>query len=65
MKEAPKHDGPRSVCSCGHTGDGPKSEHKDTFTPGHGACKVRGCNCVRFTWVEFLSVFQDKLDREK
>lgn len=43
---------PKSVCSCGHTGDGHNSEHRNTSrTPGHGGCQISGCNCRQFTWV--------------
>ncbi len=41
---------PKSICQCGHTGDGPNSEHSDTFQEGHGACNE--CDCVQFTWKE-------------
>ena len=45
-------DGGASICSCGHTGDGPRSEHKDMGPiEGHGACKT--CACPRFSWARF------------
>lgn len=47
--------GGRSVCSCGHLGDGDDSQHLGVGTPfgagGHGACTVPGCECQKFTWV--------------
>ena len=46
---------PRSVCACGHSGDGPLSEHLES---GHGACKVQGCDCQKFTWARFMSDFE-------
>ncbi len=49
--------GPKSVCSCGHTGDGAGSEHLNTYgpdlSPGHGPCLVPGCECRKFTWEDF------------
>lgn len=45
------YQGPKSVCSCGHDGDGNGSRHVgEGFSPGHGACAVAGCSCVQFTW---------------
>ncbi len=39
----------RSRCTCGHTGDGPHSQHFDTpFAKGHGECRL--CDCQKFTW---------------
>lgn len=52
-----------SLCTCGHTGDGPKSQHEafcdDPGCPEHvvagkGRCLVRGCSCTRFTWKRFI-----------
>jgi len=43
----------KSVCICGHTGDGLLSEHEDNLlAKGHGACKE--CDCQKFTWKEFI-----------
>ncbi len=48
--------GPKSVCECGHTGDGAGSQHEGGEHPywflaeGHGPCNVEGCKCVQFTW---------------
>lgn len=46
--------GAKSVCHCGHTGDGLKSQHADRLAAGHGACKVPGCKCEAFTWKAFI-----------
>lgn len=43
--------GGKSICSCGHLGDGVNSQHQDTFQAGHGRCRMPGCDCSRFTWV--------------
>lgn len=56
---------PRSLCVCGHPGDGPFSSHDDSrFTAGHGACVFPGCKCEQFTWARFLPWFEEKLRRE-
>jgi hypothetical protein len=47
-----KRIGSQSRCTCGHTGDGKNSDHKDLVSPGHGACKL--CNCPKFIWAGFL-----------
>ena len=48
--------GPKSVCTCGHSGDGMKSDHQDRFGAGHGACKV--CKCAQFTWKGWTDEFR-------
>ena len=45
---------PKSVCTCGHTGDGPNSQHADSISHGHGRCTVEGCDCEQFTWARFV-----------
>lgn len=46
--------GPKSLCACGHTGDGENSDHAgDEVLSGKGTCLVPGCACVRFTWKQF------------
>lgn len=46
----------KSVCTCGHIGDGPDSQHADsTIAAGHGGCTVDGCDCEQFTWAKFLN----------
>lgn len=47
---------PKSLCRCGHTGDGKQSEHVDGAQPGHGACLE--CACEKFTWKTFTADFQ-------
>jgi len=47
--------GPTSRCTCGHTGDGPRSQHDDRYAKGHGACLVDGCLCMQFSWASHLS----------
>lgn len=52
---------PRSVCTCGHTGDGANSDHAKhptaTGSDGHGACTAPDCDCKLFTWAAFLPEF--------
>jgi|PlaIllAssembly_1097288.scaffolds.fasta_scaffold14217_4 hypothetical protein len=53
---------PRSFCVCGHTGDGPNSEHEDTnLESGHGPCKE--CMCERFTWERFAVWYDILMER--
>lgn len=51
---------PKSLCSCGHTGDGPLSAHIDDLEFGHGRCRI--CDCTRFAWSSFTMSFQEDLD---
>jgi hypothetical protein len=54
------YDKPKSICKCGHTGDGPKSKHEDLRAEdGAGKCKVKGCDCDRFTWKNFTESFAE------
>ena len=54
---------PKSICSCGHTGDGPNGAHTGgLLNPGHGACTVPGCPCEGFTWTAFQTAFADALE---
>lgn len=46
--------GPKSWCECGHTGDGPGSQHEQRWSEGHGPCKVEGCPCRQFTWASWI-----------
>jgi hypothetical protein len=50
--------GPKSLCSCGHTGDGILTQHHDSFSPGHAECKVKDCLCAQFTWVAWTPEFK-------
>jgi len=50
----------KSLCECGHTGDGPGSDHGETWfalADGHGPCQVPGCACSQFTWVGWTLPF--------
>ena len=62
MKE---YTGPRSLCSCGHLGDGPNSDHgaSDLGTPGHGKCNK--CDCKIFSWNKFTNEYQKHLNENK
>lgn len=52
-------DAPRSICICGHLGDGRNSEHKDSsMTPGHGRC--RECDCEKFTWERWRDMLTEE-----
>lgn len=60
----PSYAGPASLCECGHTGDGPTSQHVNRLADhtipagrGHGYCLVRGCKCEKFRWAKFLPAF--------
>ena len=46
--------GARAICECGHTGDGPQSQHtaSEAGTPGHGRCTH--CDCQKFRWAKWL-----------
>lgn len=45
----------KAMCTCGHIGACPKSDHQDSkLELGHGRCKVEGCKCQRFTWKGFV-----------
>ncbi len=48
---------PKSICECGHTGDGPRSDHAARFAEGHGRCTVTGCGCPQFTWARFTETY--------
>lgn len=50
---------PKSICTCGHVGDGANSEHAGNI--GHGKCKKKGCACVNFTWAGWTDYFKQKL----
>ena len=56
--------GSKSVCTCGHTGDGRWSQHTGRPTMvqnGHGRCLEPGCKCGQFTWGKWTGAFQDAL----
>jgi hypothetical protein len=63
---AATYQGPKSICTCGHAGDGTgkgsvgmTSLHAGII--GHGACTVSGCPCGKFTWKAFLPSFEAAL----
>lgn len=39
---------PKSICACGHSGDGLNSRHGGAL--GHGSCQKEDCGCQKFTW---------------
>jgi len=49
----------KSICTCGHTGDGTGSEHTDLAVSGdgHGCCKLAGCSCSQFSWRRWTATF--------
>lgn len=47
------YDHGKSICLCGHTGDGPGSQHANTLAEGHGPCMVNKCTCLKFTWARW------------
>ena len=56
-KDRPVYVHPKSMCTCGHTGDGPDSAHRDLYQAGHGACTADDCDCKRFTWDHFTRAY--------
>lgn len=48
--------GPKSLCACGHTGDGEMSCHAGLI--GHGMCLSPACGCAKFTWVGWTPEFE-------
>jgi len=44
--------GGKSVCLCGHRGDGSAAKHAGLI--GHGPCTVPGCTCPKFSWGRFI-----------
>lgn len=50
--------GPKSVCTCGHVGDGPGSAHAATIAPGHGPCIIEGCDCQKFSFARYTPEFE-------
>jgi hypothetical protein len=56
LKHKPNGSKPtKALCVCGHIGDCPESDHKDSkLELGHGKCTVKGCDCQRFIWKGFL-----------
>ena len=48
-------DKPKSMCYCGHTGDGANSQHGGLM--GHGPCLE--CDCIQFTWKGWLPEYDE------
>jgi len=62
-KRLEEHLAPHSICTCGHTGDGPDSDHSSSrLVLGHGRCTVPGCQCQQFTWRAWTPEFQEKIN---
>lgn len=57
--------GPKSICQCGHTGDGENSEHGPTVAQGHGRCNVPGCLCAHFRWKAYTLAFDKFIQSER
>lgn len=61
--------GPASICTCGHTGDGARSQHLDGWEyadgveEGHGKCAVDGCACEHFHWSAWTPAAKVTLDQ--
>ncbi len=66
--------GPKSVCTCGHTGDGEGSDHLDFIVvergggikvkfdlpdKGHGCCSK--CTCRQFIWKKWTDEFREEM----
>ncbi len=54
--------GPKSICTCGHNGDGVNSQHAGYV--GHGQCMVSKCHCTKFAWEKFQPAFKHMLLEE-
>lgn len=52
--------GPKSICKCGHEGDGLGSDHAGLV--GHGHCVVENCTCQKFTWKSWTPAFKKIAD---
>jgi hypothetical protein len=58
--------GPKSLCTCGHTGDGEGSQHgNENVNFGSGKCLVNGCDCARFTWKQWTKKFENFMAARK
>ena len=55
----------KSICTCGHTGDGTGSEHRSLAEAGdgHGACRHGDCGCTQFSWRRWTVTFGAALGR--
>jgi hypothetical protein len=50
--------GSKSICQCGHDGDGTGGGWH-AGPRGHGACSAHGCDCQKFTWAMYTRAFND------
>jgi hypothetical protein len=51
---------PKSVCTCGHHGDGNASWHDGSGPArGHGSCFHPGCSCQKFTWKNWTPAYAE------
>jgi len=52
---------PRGICRCGHTGDGPLSDHADIGRgEGMGPCSACDCDCIEFFFERYTDFFAHK-----
>ena len=64
MNDLKSFHGPKSMCRCGHLGDGPYSDHEDLYVDrGHGKCKK--CGCEMFVWKSFTPAFAEMVEKAK
>jgi len=50
----------KSVCTCGHHGDGNASWHAGSGPArGHGYCIHAGCSCKKFTWAHWTPAYNE------
>lgn len=54
---------PKSLCTCGHTGDGVGSDHATVLLPGSGACMEDDCSCDHFHWAGWTPEFEKALKK--
>ena len=60
-KEKPRPKLPSGICICGHTGDGPLSDHGDIpGGEGLGMCADSGCECMSFRFERLTEFFASR-----
>ena len=64
QKRATLYNGPKSVCVCGHLGDGDGLTKEGNPSAhaglkGHGMCVHGRCKCVQFTWDGYTREFEN------
>ena len=57
---------PIAVCTCGHTGGCPQSEHSheegsESMRNGYGHCTFEGCFCSHFRFAQYTEEFLQAL----